>query len=636
MGKGKVLKIYDAHAVFENLETPGSFLVVTQSKDSGIREFSKKTKDQISSDLGNNPQILPFEAVFGFYDLLSGSYVALVIESEPYINNSAVNIRKAKKVLIIPLFRQARPLSDSKQADEDRYLKLLNLGFDEHSFYFSYSSEITLTQQRLAKINQRYANEPLWAKADLRFFWNRDLIEELVAIHADEWIVPFMSAYIELRSDIVIEEGVTVSILFISRRSRFRQGCRFIKRGIDDNGHVANFAEAEQILLFPDGKVTSFVQIRGSIPVKWQSPVHMRYAPNVFIEQDRTKSVECAYKHFSELTEKYSDETGNATIVNINLVDNKKDQGRLGVEYKEVVDQLKGKIRGASLVYEWFDFHHETKQKGAWRNLSKLVINPKIADAFKEMKYFCKMPDGVVTSWQRGTIRTNCMDNLDRTNVVQTLFARRSLVLQLGLGQRLEMNGAHILETPWKAFETIFKTMWTNNANAMSMGYTGTGALKADFTKTGKRTIKGMINDGINSCMRYYINNFTDGVKQDAIDLLIGKYRPNPLGPSPFSSRTSQQSLSNNFTKIFVLIVIIFTSLLLLLPPIAPFVPSDEADILERNIRHLQTQFALSMIIAAVIVAYVMYKIVKKGSKVGELMVLHPELCPEPLPPGRS
>ena len=85
-----------------------------------------------------------------------------------------------------------------------------------------------------------------------------------------------------------------------------------------------------------------------------------------------------------------------------------------------------------------------------------------------------------------------------------------------------------------------------------------------------------------------------------------------------------------------MLIVIIFTSLLLLLPPIAPFVPSEEADILERNIRHLQTQFALSMVIAAVIVAYVMYKIVKKGSKVGELMVLHPELCPEPLPPGRS
>eukprot|EP01040_Poterioochromonas_malhamensis_P018772 gene18772-21997_t len=193
MGKGKVLKIYDSHAVFENLESNGSFLLVTQSKDSGMREFSKKSKEQIPSDMGANPQILPFETIFGFYDLLSGSYVALVIESEPYINNSAINIRKAKKVLIVPLFRQARPLSDVKQADEDRYLKLLNLGFDEHNFYFSYTSEITLTQQRLAKISQRQANDPLWSKADLRVFWNRDVIEELVVSHADEWIVPFMS-----------------------------------------------------------------------------------------------------------------------------------------------------------------------------------------------------------------------------------------------------------------------------------------------------------------------------------------------------------------------------------------------------------------------------------------------------------
>ena len=40
-----------------------------------------------------------------------------------------------------------------------------------------------------------------------------------------------------------------------------------------------------------------------------------------------------------------------------------------------------------------------------------------------------------------------------------------------------------------------------------------TGALKVDFTKTGKRTFAGMIDDGLNSVMRYYINNFTDGVR---------------------------------------------------------------------------------------------------------------------------
>lgn len=51
----------------------------------------------------------------------------------------------------------------------------------------------------------------------------------------------------------------------------------------------------------------------------------------------------------------------------------------------------------------------------------------------------------------------------------------------------------------------------------MSYLYTGTPALKTDFTRTGKRTHKGAMNDGINAVTRYYINNFTD---QHYIDCL--------------------------------------------------------------------------------------------------------------------
>jgi hypothetical protein len=43
-----------------------------------------------------------------------------------------------------------------------------------------------------------------------------------------------------------------------------------------------------------------------------------------------------------------------------------------------------------------------------------------------------------------------------------------------------------VLDSPWKNFEKIFKTVWANNANAMSFAYAGTGALKVDFTKTGQ------------------------------------------------------------------------------------------------------------------------------------------------------
>ena len=42
----------------------------------------------------------------------------------------------------------------------------------------------------------------------------------------------------------------------------------------------------------------------------------------------------------------------------------------------------------------------------------------------------------------------------------------------------------------------------------------GTGALKTDFTRTGKRTLRGILNDGWNSTLRFYINNFLDGPRQ--------------------------------------------------------------------------------------------------------------------------
>ena len=83
--------------------------------------------------------------------------------------------------------------------------------------------------------------------------------------------------------------------------------------------------------------------------------------------------------------------------------------------------------------------------------------------------------------------------------------------MQLGHLALLE-NNSYIMNTPFKTFEKIYKSVWANNANAISMGYAGTGALKVDFTKTGKRTLQGMWNDGVNSCMRYYINNLTDGM----------------------------------------------------------------------------------------------------------------------------
>lgn len=46
----------------------------------------------------------------------------------------------------------------------------------------------------------------------------------------------------------------------VSRRSRNRHGPRLLKRGIDQNGNVANFVETEMIVEFNNTK-SSYIQV---------------------------------------------------------------------------------------------------------------------------------------------------------------------------------------------------------------------------------------------------------------------------------------------------------------------------------------------------------------------------------------
>lgn len=66
--------------------------------------------------------------------------------------------------------------------------------------------------------------------------------------------------------------------------------------------------------------------------------------------------------------------------------------------------------------------------------------------------------------------------------------------------------------------------VWTDHGNLISTAYSGTGALKADFTRTGKRTRYGLLQDGMNGMIRYIKNNYFDGPRQDAFDLFTGNW----------------------------------------------------------------------------------------------------------------
>jgi hypothetical protein len=81
------------------------------------------------------------------------------------------------------------------------------------------------------------------------------------------------------------------------------------------------------------------------------------------------------------------------------------------------------------------------------------------------------------------------------------------------------------------ALDGALKALWADHGDAISNQYAGTGALKSGFTRTGKRTLGGLLDDGAKSVARYYLNNFADGRKQDALDLATGAFVPDAKPP---------------------------------------------------------------------------------------------------------
>jgi hypothetical protein len=116
------------------------------------------------------------------------------------------------------------------------------------------------------------------------------------------------------------------------------------------------------------------------------------------------------------------------------------------------------------------------------------------------LRYTVVDEKGGLISKQTSVVRTNCMDCLDRTNVVQSEVAKHFLTLQMReagiLSSQQSLQESEFL-TQFKNGKSVFcallllhclcwrvsNLVWADHADAISMVYSGTGALKTDFTR---------------------------------------------------------------------------------------------------------------------------------------------------------
>ncbi|KAG2231346.1 SacI homology domain-containing protein [Thamnidium elegans] len=510
----KDFKLYITHKAYVLAPTTGSNLSV--HRETGELELTETIPAAAEQE-----NTLNVYGLMGFIKLWAGDYMLIITKREKIGTIHNKTIYRVAGFQILPLASNLSNLNETQRAEEQNFVNLLETHLKNNTFYYSYDYDLTQSVQRQNQFGPDMVSAPLYKRADERFFWNRFVSSKLIDAKFDvsDFILPVMQGFVEINNCQINNKNFSWGL--ITRRSRHRPGARYFSRGIDAEGHVSNFVETEQLVLYDgpssktqlvEGKIElSYVQTRGSIPVYWTQVINLKYTPRLWIGENR-KSLAAARAHFDEQIRIYGPQ------ILVNLINKKGYELPMGQAYARTVEQL----NDPRIYYTHFDFHSECS-KMRWHRIQLLV--DQLKDKLVEQGYTYidsteKTP--VIKKTQTSVVRSNCMDCLDRTNVVQSTLARWVLTEQLRQVGILEPNQK---VEDQESFMNSYRNTWADNADGVSCVYSGTGALKTDFTRTGQRTKAGALQDLSNSIVRYVKNNFLDGTRQDSFDLFLGRYK---------------------------------------------------------------------------------------------------------------
>ncbi|AEY97456.1 FAFL228Wp [Eremothecium gossypii FDAG1] len=391
--------------------------------------------------------------------------------------------------------------------------KLLSNG----SFY--YSSDFDLTS--LLQYRGLDSHSLSFDDFQEEYMWNSFLMQEIISfrdkledqarqvLDDEGFLTTVIRGFAETFPTYIGSLPVWVTI--ISKQSWRRAGTRFNARGIDDEANVANFVETE-FIMYSNDYCYAFTEIRGSVPIFWEQDTSL-INPKVQI----TRSIEATQPIFDEHFQRLVDKYGPIHVVN--LLSTKYSEMELSRRYRTHIERSKSLKLDENIFLTEFDFHRETKDQG-FSAASR--IRPMIERSLLENGYFSyDVKENKPISKQRGVFRVNCLDCLDRTNLIQQFISRYAFLLFLQDFQIVKSNVVNNMED-YEWFQK-HNNLWADHGDAVSQIYTGTNALKSSFSRKGKMSLAGALSDATKSVSRMYINNFMDKGKQQNIDSLLGR-----------------------------------------------------------------------------------------------------------------
>uniref|UniRef100_A0A182XFD2 SAC domain-containing protein n=1 Tax=Anopheles quadriannulatus TaxID=34691 RepID=A0A182XFD2_ANOQN len=468
--------------------------------------------------------------VLGFVKFLEGYYLILVTKRTrcAFIGKHIIYTIKDTAMIRVneASSKQMHPL-------EQRYVKMFNNVDLNSNFYFSYSYDLTHSLQYNLSAPKFVGtrcdivkDEPLvWQNrtgekmtyafrgvSRERFVWNAFHLKPMRDVVHKDWMLEIIHGFISQSSISIF--GRQVYVCLIARRSTRYAGTRFLKRGANFHGDVANEVETEQIVL--DGnRMCSFTQLRGSVPSHWSQDVS-KMVPKPQIAIDLSDPFgETAGKHYQRLMFHYG-----APVIILNLVktrEKRRHESLLSEEMYSTVSYL-NQFLPPHLRIRYIDFDMARKSRGTGNVMEKLA---KIAETvIQQTGMFYS--DDERSQKQTGIVRVNCVDCLDRTNTAQFAIGKCVLAHQLyDLGflkeRKLEFESDCI---------TMLENLYEDHGDTLALQYGGSQLVHRikTYRKTAVWASQG--NDIMQTLSRYYSNTFSDTEKQHSINLFLGYYIP--------------------------------------------------------------------------------------------------------------
>ena len=476
-----------------------------------------------------------FWGLLGFIRFTEAYYMLIITNRKQVAMIGGHYIYQIEGTELIPLTTGASSrFARDRNPEESRFLGILNNLDLSKSFYFSYSYDIThslqhnlIRQRRAMNEGYRHAGEEF----NSMFAWNHHLLNRAISAlkHPFNWCLPIIHGFIDQSALDIFGRAVYITI--IGRRSRHFAGARYLKRGINDVGYVANDVETEQIVseklttsfhapgprLYSNPTYTSYLQHRGSIPLYWTQD-NSGVTPKPAIDLALLDPFyQPAALHFDHLFERYG-----CPIYVLNLIKSRERtprESKLLVEFQKCVEYLNQSLPDdKKILYKAFDMSRASKTRGG-DVIGALEIIAK--EIVAKTGFFRNGDEGFDEPFvQNGIARTNCIDCLDRTNAAQFVIGKRAFALQL---QALGVIDRDEIDFDTDAVN-VFTHMFHDHGDTIAVQYGGSHLVNTMATYRKLNQWQSQSRDMVESFKRYYHNSFLDSQRQEAYNLFLGNY----------------------------------------------------------------------------------------------------------------